>query len=111
MHTDTSPTLLITGGAGFIGSHLATELLQHGYRVRILDNLTPRVHGPERQRPRHLDRRVEVVVGDVRDPHRLREALDGIDSVIHLAAVVGERSSMYQIEKYMSVGVRCSRSP
>lgn len=103
MHTDTSPTLLITGGAGFIGSHLATELLQHGYRVRILDNLTPRVHGPERQRPRHLDRRVEVVVGDVRDPHRLREALDGIDSVIHLAAVVGERSSMYQIEKYMSV--------
>ncbi|MCK9307072.1 MAG: SDR family NAD(P)-dependent oxidoreductase [Methanoculleus sp.] len=102
MHTD-NPTILITGGAGFIGSHLATELLQHGYGVRILDNLTPRVHGPERQRPDHLDRRAEVFVGDIRDPHRLREALEGVDAVIHLAAVVGERSSMYRIEKYMSV--------
>ncbi len=103
MHTDTSPTLLITGGAGFIGSHLATELLQHGYRVRILDNLSPQVHGPERQRPGHIDRRAEVFVGDIRDPHRVEEALDGVDAVIHLAAVVGERASMYRIEKYMSV--------
>ncbi|MCM2466527.1 NAD-dependent epimerase/dehydratase family protein [Methanoculleus oceani] len=103
MHRDTSPTILITGGAGFIGSHLATELLQHGYGVRILDNLTPRVHGPERRRPAHLDRRAKVLVGDIRDPHRVKEALDGVDAVIHLAAVVGERSSMYQIEKYMSV--------
>ena len=103
MHTDTSPTLLVTGGAGFIGSHIATELLQNGYHIRILDNLTPRVHGPDRREPGHLDRRAEVVVGDIRDPHRLREALDGIDTVIHLAAVVGERSSMYRIEKYLSV--------
>ena len=103
MHTDTSPTLLITGGAGFIGSHLATELLQHGYQVRILDNLMPRVHGPERQRPAHLDRRAEVLVGDIRDPHRVQEALEGVDAVIHLAAVVGGRQSMYQLEKYVSV--------
>ena len=103
MPTDTSPTLLITGGAGFIGSHLTTELLQHGYRVRILDNLIPRVHGPERQRPGHLDPRAELLVGDIRDPQRVQEALEGVESVIHLAAVVGERSSMYQIEKYMSV--------
>jgi dTDP-L-rhamnose 4-epimerase len=103
MHTDTSPTILITGGAGFIGSHLATELLQHGYGVRILDNLTPRVHGPERHRPNHLDRRAKVIVGDIRDPHQLEEALEEVDTVIHLAAVVGERSSMYRIEKYMSV--------
>jgi len=103
MHTDTSPTILITGGAGFIGSHLATELLQHGYQVRILDNLTPQAHGPERRRPGHLDRRAKVIVGDIRDPHQLEEALDGVDAVIHLAAVVGERSSMYRIEKYMSV--------
>ena len=103
MPTDTSPTLLITGGAGFIGSHIASELLQHGYRVRILDNLIPRVHGPERQRPGHLDPRAELLVGDIRDPQRVQEALEGVNSVIHLAAVVGERSSMYQIEKYMSV--------
>lgn len=103
MHTDTSPTLLITGGAGFIGSHLATELLQHGYQVRILDNLMPRVHGPERQLPDHLDQRAEVLVGDIRDPHRVQESLEGVDAVIHLAAVVGGRQSMYQIEKYMSV--------
>ncbi len=103
MPTDTSPTLLITGGAGFIGSHLTTELLQHGYRVRTLDNLIPRVHGPERQRPGHLDPRAELLVGDIRDPQRVQEALEGVESVIHLAAVVGERSSMYQIEKYMSV--------
>ncbi|WP_292527373.1 NAD(P)-dependent oxidoreductase [Methanoculleus sp.] len=100
---DTSPTLLITGGAGFIGSHLATELLQHGYHVRILDNLTPQVHGPERQRPDHLDQRGEFFIGDIRDSQQLREALDGVDAVIHLAAVVGERPSMYRIEKYMSV--------
>ncbi len=103
MHTDTSPTILISGGAGFIGSHLTMELLQHGYQVRILDSLTPRVHGPERRRPDHLDRRAEVFVGDIRDPHCVQEALDGIDAVIHLAAVVGDRSSMYRIEKYMSV--------
>jgi len=103
MYTDTSPTVLITGGAGFIGSHLATELLQHGYDVRILDNLTPQVHGSERHRPTHLDQRATVVVGDIRDSHHLKEALDGVDAVIHLAAVVGGRSSMYQIEKYISV--------
>ena len=89
MHTDISPTVLITGGAGFIGSHLATELLQHGYHVRILDNLIPRVHGPERQQPGHLDRRVEFFTGDIRDLHCVQEALKGVDSVIHLAAVVG----------------------
>lgn len=103
MHTDTSPTVLITGGAGFIGSHLATELLQHGYQVRILDNLMPQVHGAERRRPDHLDQRAEVLVGDIRDSHQLEEALDGVDAVIHLAAVIGERSSMYRLEKYMSI--------
>jgi len=103
MDTDTSPTLLITGGAGFIGSHLASELLQHGYHVRILDNLTPQVHGSERLQPRHLDQRAEVFVGDIRDPQRMQEALEGVDSVIHLAAVVGERASMYRLEKFMNV--------
>ena len=63
---------LITGGAGFIGSHLANELLERGYRVRVLDNLSPQVHGPGRKRPEYLNPAVELNVGDVRDPDAVR---------------------------------------
>jgi dTDP-L-rhamnose 4-epimerase len=95
--------LLITGGAGFIGSHLADELLRHGYRVRAFDNLAPQVHGEGAGRPGYLDREVELVVGDIRDREAVRRALDGIDAVYHLAAMVGVGQSMYEIEKYTSV--------
>jgi dTDP-L-rhamnose 4-epimerase len=102
MSMNKNSTVLITGGAGFIGSHLSAELLHHGYQIRILDNLAPQMHGSERRRPDHLDQRAELIVGDIRDPHRVQEALEGVDSVIHLAATIGNRPSMYQIEKYMS---------
>lgn len=95
--------LLITGGAGFIGSHLADELLGGGYRVRVLDNLSPQVHGPGAARPEYLDREVELVVGDVRDERAVRRSLKGVDAVIHLAAMVGVGQSMYQLEQYTSV--------
>lgn len=95
--------VLITGGAGFIGSHVADELLRHDYRVRALDCLCPQVHGPAAIRPAYLDPDVELLVGDVRDPDRLREALKGIDAVIHLAAKVGVGQSMYQIADYTAV--------
>jgi dTDP-L-rhamnose 4-epimerase len=95
--------ILITGGAGFIGSHLANELLERGYRVRVLDNLSPQVHGPSRKRPEYLDRSVELVVGDVRDADAVRRALRGVDAVYHLVAVVGVGQSMYQIADYTSV--------
>ena len=62
--------VLITGGAGFIGSHLADELLRHGYKVRALDNLLPQVHGSDAARPAYLHPDVELVVGDVRDPRK-----------------------------------------
>ncbi len=94
--------VLITGGAGFIGSHLADELLQHGYRVRVLDSLAPQVHGPNAQRPAYLDPEVELLVGDVRDPDALREALEDIDAVFHFAAKVGVGQSMYEIVDYTS---------
>ncbi|MFL5261478.1 MAG: NAD-dependent epimerase/dehydratase family protein [Anaeromyxobacteraceae bacterium] len=96
-------TVLITGGAGFIGSHLADHLLARGYAVRALDNLSPQVHGDEAARPRYLHRDVELAVGDVRDPHAVRRALSGVDAVFHLAAMVGVGQSMYEVERYTSV--------
>jgi dTDP-L-rhamnose 4-epimerase len=92
--------ILITGGAGFIGSHLADELLSCGHRVRVLDNLSLQVHGPERKRPAYLDADVELVVGDVQDPEAVRRSLKGIDAVYHFAAAVGVGQSMYQIARY-----------
>lgn len=95
-----STLVLITGGAGFIGSHLADELLAGGYAVRALDNLCPQVHGPRCERPAYLHPEVELVVGDVRDPAAVRRALRGVDAVFHLAAVVGVGQSMYEVVRY-----------
>ena len=96
-------TILITGGAGFIGSHVADELLSRGYRVRALDCLAPQVHGPECERPAYLAPEVELMVGDVRDRRAVDRALEGVDAVYHFAAAVGVGQSMYQIEEYTSV--------
>jgi dTDP-L-rhamnose 4-epimerase len=95
--------ILITGGAGFIGSHLADELLSHGYRVRALDMLSPQVHGAERARPAYMDSEVELIEGDVRDPQAVRRALEGIDAVYHFASIVGVGQSMYEVAQYTSV--------
>src|ERR687883_950909 len=94
--------ILITGGAGFIGSHVADELLAHGYRVRALDGLTPQVHGG-RERPEYLSSEVELLVGDVRDPGAIGRALEGVDAVVHLAARVGVGQSMYELAEYTAV--------
>jgi len=94
--------ILITGGAGFIGSHLADELLRAGHHVRVLDCLSPQVH-PGGRRPDYLDDRVELVKGDVRDADAVTAALDGIDIVYHFAAMVGVGQSMYQIADYTGV--------
>jgi len=98
----TPETVLITGGAGFIGSHLADELLARGHRVRALDSLLPQVHGAAK-RPDDLAVEVELQVGDVRDADALRRALEGVDSVVHLAARVGVGQSMYEIAEYTAV--------
>lgn len=95
--------ILITGGAGFIGSHLANELLNHGYRVRVLDNLCQQVHGPEGKRPAYLNSEVELQLGDVRDPLAVRRALKDVDAVYHFVAAVGVGQSMYEIAEYTSV--------
>lgn len=93
--------ILVTGGAGFIGSHLSRALLEAGWRVRVLDSLIEQVHGG--RGPVLLDPEVEFVHGDVRDAGALSRALEGVDSVVHLAAEVGVGQSMYAIEQYVSV--------
>jgi dTDP-L-rhamnose 4-epimerase len=95
--------ILITGGAGFIGSHLADELLGRGYRVRVLDALLPQVHGESARRPNDLSGDVEFIHGDVRDAQTVKKALAGVDAVFHFAAAVGVGQSMYEIAHYTSV--------
>jgi dTDP-L-rhamnose 4-epimerase len=95
--------ILITGGAGFIGSHLADELLHAGHRVRALDLLVPQVHGEGANRPSYLHPEVELIRGDVRDAEAVRSALRGVDAVYHFAAAVGVGQSMYEIAHYTGV--------
>ncbi len=95
-------TVLITGGAGFIGAHLASQLLAEGNRVRALDALLPQVHASG-GRPAYLDPDVELVEGDIRNPDLVRKALVGTDAVVHLAARVGVGQSMYEITEYADV--------
>lgn len=99
-------TILITGGGGFIASHCAALLLRHNYRVKALDNLDAQIHGHERRPPSYLDRRVELIVGDIRSAKTLRRALADVDAVIHLAARVGVGQSMYEVADYTDVNGR-----
>jgi dTDP-L-rhamnose 4-epimerase len=94
--------VLITGGAGFIGGHLAEELLASGYEVRILDALDPQVH-EDGSFPAWLGKELELVEADVRDMEAVARALAGIDAVVHLAAAVGVGQSMYQLRRYVGV--------
>jgi dTDP-L-rhamnose 4-epimerase len=98
--------VLITGGAGFIGSHLADALLERGYRVRVLDNLNAQVHGAASAFPNYLNPEVETISGDVRNPADVNRALTDVEAVFHLAAAVGVGQSMYQIETYTDVNNR-----
>src|SRR5437588_5799688 len=95
--------VLITGGAGFVGSHVADELLDHGYEVRAIDNLFPQVHGKSARRPEYLDDAVEFIHGDVRNARAVNRALKGADAVFHSAAAVGVGQSMYEIANYTDI--------
>ena len=95
-------TVLITGGAGFIGCHVATALLRTGRNVRVLDSFITQVHPPGAPRNAVLDH-VELIEGDIRDPAAVRRALRGADKLVHLAAEVGVGQSMYAIDRYVGV--------
>ena len=94
--------VLVTGGAGFIGCHVANLLLNRGYDVRVLDSMIDQVHRNAVSAKPVLEC-VELIRADVRDLDRVSDALDGVDSVIHLAAEVGVGQSMYAIDRYVSV--------
>lgn len=95
--------ILVTGGAGFIGSFLVDALIEKGYKVRILDNLEEQVH--QGKVPPYMNKKAEFIKGDVRDYDTLKKALDGIDAVFHLAAAVGVGQSNYEIKKFTDANV------
>lgn len=97
--------VLITGGAGFIGRRLAKVLTQKGYQTRILDNLSPQVHGPNAKMPVELKKSADSRIGDVTDTKAVRSALDSVDVVVHLAAETGPAQSLYEIKRYMKANV------
>src|SRR5215813_9499812 len=94
-------SILVTGGAGFVGSHLVDALLNAGHKVRVFDDLTPQVHG--NQLPDYLSSDAELIMGDLRDEAAVHDALEGVEVVFHLGAAVGVGQSMYEISRYVGV--------
>src|SRR5438067_2122287 len=96
-------SILVTGGAGFIGSFLVDRLIAEGFSVRIFDNLEEQVHNGIT--PSYLSKKAEFIKGDVRDIDSLRKALDGVEVVYHLASEVGIGQSNYKIKKYVDSNI------
>ena len=99
-----SKRILITGGAGFVGSHLADALLRAGHEVRVFDNLSPQVHSDGI--PSYLSKDIEFMHGDMREMDAVKAAIAGIEVIFHKAAAVGVGQSMYEICNYMGANTQ-----
>src|SRR5579885_1476192 len=97
--------VLVTGGAGFIGSHIVDALLRVGYEVVVLDALVPQVHGRGGKRPIYLDDRAKLVIADMRDAQIVADLVSDVDAIFHEAAVVGVGQSMYDVSHYVGANV------
>lgn len=98
--------ILITGGAGFIGSNLALKLTNMGYEITVLDNLSPQVHGEYSYLYNNIKDKVNFIKGTVLSYDDWKQAIDGIEVVVHLAAETGTGQSMYNIEKYTDINIK-----
>src|SRR5690554_3186635 len=97
--------VLITGGAGFIGSGLTKQLIKKGHHVTLFDNLSEQVHGLNPEISIAENDQVRFIKGDVRERQNLQDALKGQEAVIHLAAETGTGQSMYEVRKYSDVNI------
>ena len=100
--------ILVTGGAGFIGSHLVDALVEKGHNVIVYDNLEPQTHGSAQNIPDYLNKNIKFIKSDIRDKAALGSVLSEVDVVFHLAAMLGIGQSMYQIERFVDVNSRGS---
>lgn len=98
--------MLITGGAGFIGSNLSLKLIEKGYQVTVLDNLSPQIHAEHSPLYESIKDKVKFIKGTVLSYEDWKKSLSGVDAVVHLAAETGTGQSMYEIEKYTDVNIK-----
>ncbi len=100
-----SKRVLVTGGAGFIGSHLVDKLIELGHKVVVFDSLEPQVHGDDQEMPKYLNKECEFVKGDMRNRDEWKKVLHGGEIIFHQASVVGIGQSMYEVGRYSEVNV------
>src|SRR5271166_1772853 len=97
--------ILVTGGAGFIGTHLVRRLLREGSSVTLLDNFSSQIHEGAKELPRDIVSSVDLLVGDIRDRDLVTRAVQNQDVIVHLAAGTGTGQSMYAVRQYEDVNI------
>ena len=100
--------VLVTGGAGFIGSHTVDLLLKKSYKPVIIDNLEPQVHGKEQKKPDYLNKKAFFINQTIENKKIMSEMLSEVDAIIHLASLVGVGQSMYEINRYIETNTKAT---